>query len=156
MAKIQIVYGSNGGNTQIVCNYVKEALELLGHQVKNDRCEHFSETHLAGKSDLLILACPTYEHGALEPSFLKNFWPRIQSINLQKQLCAVIGLGDIKYDIDYHMESARILQKFIETHNGQLITPNLTVSGKPLRLLETLVKGWCERLDKKLETHFSH
>jgi flavodoxin len=150
MAHIQIVYGSNGGNTQLVCEYIAEELNVLGHNVKNDRCEHFPEKELT-TSDLLILACPTYEHGSLEPNFLKNFWPRIQDTDLKQQACVVVGLGDIKYDIDYHIESARILQTYVETHNGRLINPSLMVSGKPLPLLDKLVKGWCTRLHAKIE-----
>jgi flavodoxin len=150
MAKIQIVYGSNGGNTQLVCQYIAEELTQMGHIVLNDRCEHFAEDKLT-KNDLLILACPTYEHGSLEPNFLKNFWPRIQETDLNKHACVVVGLGDIKYDIDYHIESARILQTYVDTHNGHLIHPSLMVSGKVLPLLDTLVKGWCKRLHLKLE-----
>ncbi len=152
MANIQIVYGSNGGNTTIVCHYVKETLESMGHNVNNDRCEHFPEDNLVGKHDILMLACPTYEHGELEPSFLKNFWPRIQGLDLKQQKCIVIGLGDIKYDIEYHMESARILQKYVEDHNGEVYFQNLMVSGKPIPALETIVKKWCERLHQKLST----
>lgn len=149
MAQIQIVYGSNGGNTQLVCQYVADQLEEFGHQVKNSRCENFPTDHLTG-ADLLILACPTYEHGALEPHFLEYFWPRIQEVDLAGQACVVIGLGDIKYDIDYHIESARTLQTYITEHNGVLVAPSLMVSGQPLPLLETLVKGWSERLHLKI------
>ncbi len=150
MKTIQIVYGSNGGNTQLVCQYIAAHLEALGYSVNNDRCEHFPEDKLTGH-DLLILACPTYEHGALEPNFLKSFWPRIQAIDLSQQACVVVGLGDIKYDIDYHIESARTLQTYVETHNGHLIHPSLMVSGQVLPLLDKLVKGWCDRLHLKLE-----
>jgi len=131
MVEIQIIFGSNGGNTQLVCEYITDQLIELGHKVHLD---------------------PTYEHGSLEPNFLKHFWPRIQEIDLQQHACVVIGLGDIKYDIDYHIESARILQAYVETHNGRLVHPSLMVSGKVLPLLDKLVKGWSERLHLKLET----
>jgi len=151
MVEIQIIFGSNGGNTQLVCEYITDQLIELGHKVHLDRGEHFPASDLT-QNDLLILACPTYEHGSLEPNFLKHFWPRIQEIDLQQHACVVIGLGDIKYDIDYHIESARILQAYVETHNGRLVHPSLMVSGKVLPLLDKLVKGWSERLHLKLET----
>jgi flavodoxin len=151
MAEIQIVYGSNGGNTQLVCEYITVRLTELGHTVRLDRCEHFPTNKLL-RNDVLVMASPTYEHGSLEPNFLKNFWPRIQEVDLKKHACVVVGLGDIKYDIDYHIESARILQTYVETHNGRLIHPSLMVSGKVLPLLDKLVQGWCERLHLKLET----
>ena len=98
MVEIQIIFGSNGGNTQLVCEYITDQLIELGHKVHLDRGEHFPASDLT-QNDLLILACPTYEHGSLEPNFLKHFWPRIQEIDLQQHACVVIGLGDIKYDI---------------------------------------------------------
>lgn len=149
MKTIQIVYGSTGGNTEMVCDYVTEQLTDKGYQVKNDRCEHFPIENLL-KSDILILAAPTYECGVLEPYFLEHFWPKIQDLDLKGQKCTVIGLGDIKYGLDYHLESARILEEYIKTHNGEVFSPSLMVSGKPLPMLETMVKKWCERLDKKL------
>ena len=116
MAKIQIVYGSNSGNTEIVCQYVTRFLKAQGHEVKLDRCEHFPEDQLNGH-DLLILGCSTYEHGELEDHFKKAFWPRIQKVDLAGQKCKVIGLGDSRYDTDYNIESGRILENFILQHH---------------------------------------
>jgi len=149
MVQIQIVFGSNGGNTKMVCEYVGSLLEAAGHQVKIDRCEHYPEDKLSGH-DLLILACPTYEHGQLEDHFKLAFWPRIQDVDLMGQKCAVIGLGDSKYDTDYNIESGRILQKYVETHNGELICENLMINKSPLAQLETKAKDWAENLIKKL------
>ena len=150
MANIQIVFGSNGGNTKMVCEYVSGLLEASGHVVNCDRCEHFSEHNLVGH-DLLILACSTYEHGQLEDHFKLSFWPRIQDVDLAGQDCAVIGLGDSKYDTDYNIESGRILQKYVETHNGTLIFDNLMINKSPLPQLETKVKNWTENLMKNLK-----
>jgi len=149
MANIQIVFGSNGGNTKMVCEYVQMLLEEAGHNVKIDRCEHYPEDQLVGH-DLLILACSTYEHGQLEDHFKRAFWPRIQAIDLAGQKCAVIGLGDSKYDTDYNIESGRILQTYVETHNGELVTENLMINKSPLPQLETKVQDWTEKLIKQL------
>lgn len=149
MANIQIVFGSNGGNTKMVCEYVASLLTEAGHQVKVDRCEHFPEDKLTGH-DLLILACSTYEHGQLEDHFKISFWPRIQDIDLNRQKCAVIGLGDSKYDTDYNIESGRILQHYVETHNGQLFVPNLMINKSPLPQLEDLARSWTTKLIHQL------
>jgi len=151
MAQIQIVYGSNGGNTKLVCEYVSMHLEAAGHQVKNDRCEHFPEDKLVGH-DLLILACSTYEHGQLEDHFKRAFWPRIQEVDLAKQACVVIGLGDSKYDTDYNVESGRILEHYVETHNGQLIHESLMINKSPVKQLEEKVRPWVMKLNEKLVT----
>lgn len=150
MAQIQIVYGSNGGNTQLVCQFIEQELTALGHQVDLQRCELFDIKTIT-QNDLLILACPTYEHGSLEPNFKKIFWPKIQELDFNNHPCAVVGLGDIKYDLDYHIESARILEQYFKTHNAQLAHYSLMISGRPLPLLEKLVKPWCNRLHSKIE-----
>lgn len=149
MAQIQIVYGSNSGNTKMVCEYVTAFLQDHGHEVKLDRAEHFDENQLTGH-DLLILGCSTYEHGALEDHFRYSFWPRIQKIDLNEQKAAVIGLGDSKYDTDYNIESGRILAKYIEDHNGQLIHENLMINRCPLPQLETEVEAWVKELNTKI------
>ncbi len=149
MAQIQIVYGSNSGNTKMVCEYVTHYFETKGHTVKLNRCEHFPETDLTGH-DLLILACGTYEHGELEDHFRYSFWPRIQNLDLQGQRSTVIGLGDSKYDTDYNIESGRILAKYIEEHNGDQIHENLMINKCPLSQLETVVDAWAKDLNAKI------
>ncbi len=149
MAQIQIVYGSNSGNTQMVCKYVASFLKEHGHQVEMARGEHFPEDKLTGH-DLLILACGTYEHGELEDHFRYHFWPRIQKLDLAGQKSAVIGLGDSKYDTDYNIESGRILAAYIESHNGALIHENLMINKCPLAQLETKVQDWTNELNKKI------
>ncbi len=151
MANVQIVFGSNGGNTKMVCEYVGQCLEDMGHRVKIDRCEHYPEDQLTGH-DLLILACSTYEHGQLEDHFKLAFWPRIQDVDLAGQKCAIIGLGDSKYDTDYNIESGRILQHYVETHNGDLIQASLMINKSPLSQLETTAKDWAKKLSDKLNT----
>lgn len=149
MAKIQIVYGSNSGNTQMVCQYVADFLTAQGHSVALDRCEHYPEDQLSGH-DLLILGCSTYEHGALEDHFRYNFWPRIQNVDLAGQKAAVIGLGDSKYDTDYNVESGRILAQYVEEHNGELVHENLMINKCPLSQLEEKVQTWAKALNQKL------
>lgn len=146
---IQIVYGSTGGNTQLVCKFIQNNLEKAGFQVQNDRCEHFDENKLTGH-ELLILAAPTYEHGQLEDHMRLAFWPRIQALDLQAQKCAVVGLGDSKYDTDYNVESGRILQNYVTTHNGTLICKNLMINKCPIAQLETKVTDWTNQLIKIL------
>ena len=147
MTQIQIVYGSNGGNTKLVCEYVAQQLVAVGHEVKVDRCEHYPESELSGH-DLLILACSTYEHGELEDHFRYSFWPRIQKVDLAGQQCAVIGLGNSKYDTDYNIESGRILERYVIEHNGSLVGESLMIDKDPLSQLEGKVKTWADNLTR--------
>lgn len=149
MAQIQIVYGSNSGNTKLVCEYVAHYLTAQQHTVKVDRCEHFAPENLTGH-DLLILACSTYEHGELEDHFRYRFWPRMQNLDLNGQACAVIGLGDSKYDTDYNIESGHILSDYVTSHNGRLVVENLMIDKDPLAQLENKVQTWAENLNQQL------
>lgn len=149
MAKVQIVFGSNSGNTEMVCQYLQTQLLNFGHDVSLDRCEHFPENQLLGH-DLLIIGCSTYEHGALEDHFRYSFWPRIQGLDLKGQKCAAIGLGDSKYDTDYNIESGRIIERYFNEHGGNIIIENLMINKSPLPQLETKVKKWAEKLNKIL------
>lgn len=147
MAQIQIVFGSNGGNTKLVCEHLGNLLREGGHTARINRCEHFPPENLTGH-DLLILACSTYEHGELEDHFRYSFWPRIQAVDLAGQKCAVVGLGDSKYDTDYNIESGRILQKYVEEHGGELVCENLMIDKDPLPQLEGKVETWAHNLTK--------
>ena len=62
----------------------------------------------------------------------------------------MIGLGDPKYDDDYNIESAVILQKFLEERNGNMTIENLAINRSPIPQLETKVRDWAEKLSKKL------
>ncbi len=148
MSAIQIIYGTTGGNTQIVCQKLQEELETLGHQVSLLRCELAKPEDLL-TGDCLILASPTYGHGVLEMHFAK-FLPTADSISLDNKKCAVVALGDPKYDLDYFMESEKILTTFIETHGGVIATPPLKIAKSPLLSFEKHIQRWAEKLSEQL------
>jgi len=151
MAHIHIVYGTTGGNTQIVMDMVRVVLEEKGHSVKQEKAEVADLGHLL-TNDCLILASPTYGHGQLEDHFKNTFWKEVHTIDLDlsHHACAVVGLGDPKYDDDYNIESAVILKKFMEDRGGEMIIENLAINRSPLPQLETTVRAWAEKLSSLL------
>lgn len=148
MAHIRIVYGTTGGNTQIVCQKVAADLEERGHTVLVERCE-LTDPQKITDCDCLILASPTYGHGLLEMHFAK-FLPQIEHMNLKKLPCAVIALGDPKYDLDYFLESEKKLTHYFQSHNGKILLDPLKIAKSPLPYLEKKVVKWVEKLDQKL------
>ncbi len=148
MSDIQIIYGTTGGNTQIVCQKLQEELEKLNHKVSLLRCELAKAEDLL-KGNCLILASPTYGHGLLEMHFAK-FLPTAENINLENKKCAVVALGDSKYDLDYFMESEKILTIFIETHGGVVATPPLKIAKSPLLSFEKHIQRWAGKLDDEI------
>ena len=144
MANIKIVYGSGGGNTELVCEKVAEVLEKRGHKVELLKAK-LTEPAAIGQYDLLIFASPTYGHGQLEQYFEK-FLEKMESVDLTGKPCSIIGLGDPKYDRDYHLESIKVIMDFLKRKNAKLVYMPLRVSKCPLPLLGGHVKRWAEKL----------
>ncbi|MCF7918242.1 flavodoxin family protein [Candidatus Gracilibacteria bacterium] len=148
MAHIRIIYGTTGGNTQLTCQKVSSDLEELGHKVTLQRCEKTNPADLL-EGDVLILASPTYGHGFLEPHF-QLFMPSIENLDLQQKPCAVIALGDPKYDLDYFLESEKKLTAYLQSHNGNNIIEPLKIAKSPLPYFDKALKKWVEKLADKL------
>ncbi len=149
MSHIRIVFGTTGGNTQLVCEEVAAVLEKSGHRVSLERCE-MADPQKMTDCDCLVLACPTYGQGQLEFSF-EHFFQKIQDVDLKGTKCAVIGLGDKRYDFDRHFESMGTLNQYVAIHGGQLIGPPLAVEGSPVPQLDTTVREWAENLSKLIQ-----
>lgn len=147
MAKITIIYGSSGGNTELVCQKVAEILEKADHTVSMKRVEKSTVQDIGG--DLTILAAPTYEHGVILHHW-QPFLKTLKTVDLSKQRITVIGLGEPQYDDHYHIESANTLMSAIKASKGTLFCHPLRVSGAVLPQLTTRVKKWAEDLLTKL------
>ncbi len=149
MAQIKIVYGTVGGNTELVCERVAMVLAGKKHSVQILKAKTTDPAKL-GAYDLLILACPTYGIGELEDSF-EAFLEKLEAVDLKGRKCAVIGLGDPKYDQDYHLESAKIIMDFLKKKKARVLYMPLRISRSPLPLIQNgFVDRWCEKIDGEL------
>ena len=147
MSKIKIVYGSGGGNTELVCQKVAEVLsenKSHPHKVELLQAKLTDATKLKG-FDLLILASPTYGHGLLE-SYFEKFLRALAAVDLRDKPCSVIGLGDPKYDSDYHIESIKIIMDFLKEKGAKIVHIPLRVSRCPLPLLTGHVDLWAKKI----------
>ncbi len=155
MAKIKIIYGSAGGNTEMVCEKVAGILSAHGHKVEMLKAKLTDPMKLVkggehGDFDLLILASPTYGHGQLEQYFDK-FLQGLAAVELKDRNCAIIGLGDPKYDSDYHIESAKFIMDFLKKKGAKILHMPLRVSKCPLPLLIGHVDKWAEKINDQLK-----
>lgn len=146
---ILITYTTVSGNTEIVCQTVCRHLEALQITPTLKRCEVTTQDDI-NNHEVIIFASPTYAHGELQEYF-GQFLDRIKDTKLINKKCAVIGLGDNKYDSDYLIESARIIKDFIEQHHGELVLAPLEVVKSPLPQLSTKVKTWAQQLAAKIK-----
>ncbi|MEK7673132.1 MAG: flavodoxin family protein [Patescibacteria group bacterium] len=144
MAKVKIVYGTGGGNTEMVCEKVAGVLELNGLEVEMLKAK-LTDPAKIGEFDLLIFASPTYGHGQLELYFEK-FLAAAEAVDFKDKPCTVIGLGDPKYDRDYHLESIKIISDFFKKKGAKMIGLPLRVSKYPISSLDNYVQRWAEKL----------
>ena len=145
MAKIDIVYGTVGGNTEIVAQMVKEALPE--HEVNVINAKD-ADAEKAKDNDLLILACPTYGNGILE-QFFERYLRKLKAVDLNGHPAAVIGLGDIAYNNDYFIESAKIITNLLEEKTAHIITRPLTVAKAPYGM-KSRIESWSQKLASSL------
>lgn len=148
MSKINIVYGSGGGNTEIVCERVAELLEKKKHKVSLMRAK-ITEPAEALKCDLLILGSPTYGHGLLEKYF-EIFLKKLKGENFEGHKCVALGLGDPKYDPDYHIEAARVIVRFLREKKAEIPYRPLMISKSPFPYLKEFIPKWVDGLNKAL------
>jgi flavodoxin len=154
MTKAFIIYGSSGGNTELVCQKVAEVLEQAGIEVTLKRVEKSTPADIGGPpggraSDLTILAAPTYEHGVILQHW-QPFLKALRSVDLSRQKITVIGLGEPQYDDHYHIESANTLTNAIKASGGTLFCHPLRVSGAVLPQLQSRVTIWAQELARNL------
>jgi flavodoxin I len=142
MSKINIIYSTIGGNTELV---VQKVQELLPKEIKTEliRVDVANESSIEN-CDLIILASPTYGQGTLE----SHFPPLLKLIQgkVKDKKFAVIGLGDTKYYPEYLTESGAILEEWVRENEGELIIPALRIGMPPLKFIDKLVPRWVQKI----------
>ncbi len=149
MKTILFVYGSVGGNTQMTVEAVAGLLDAKNWSVTLRRAELCDPAELL-KADVCVLASPTYGHGLLE-SAMGKFVEKMKGMSLKGKPCAVIGLGDPRYEAQYHLESAVLLEKAITEAGGKLIVPALRISRTPVMHLKGLIPAWAKQLSDAIK-----
>ena len=144
MLEFDIVYGTVSGNTEIVVQKVAELLISHGHQVTLHRAKTAKVENLQ-KATFLVLASPTYGHGQLE-AYMDVFIKSVPTGFLKDKKAAIIGLGDNKYDDDFLIESAPILQEFLRDQGALEGIEPLRIAKDPWNQLETRIKTWTDKL----------
>ena len=149
MKTVLFIYGTTSGNTEMVVESIAEFLEKKKFKTVIQRAEESDAKDIL-KYDVCILASPTYGHGLLEEHMFK-FVKGLKGMHLKGKPCAVIGLGDPKYEAQYHIESAPILEKGLTDAGGKIILPALRISMTPVMHLKGLIPNWAEQLVKQLQ-----
>ncbi len=148
MSKINIIYSTISGNTELV---IQKVVELLPSNIESAviRVDTATQTDTQN-CDLIILACPTYGQGSLEAQF-PRFLKTIQG-SIEGKKFAVIGLGDTRYYPEYLTESGSILEDWVKSYKGELAIPSLRIGMPPLKFIDKLVPRWVTKLLESLES----
>lgn len=149
MASVIIIFGSTGGNTELVCDEVSQILREKKHKVTMQRAEQSSPADIK-KHTYCILASSTYGQGLLQDHMLK-FIKSCKPADFKNGKFAVIGLGDNKYNTEYVIESAKILENMVKENGGNLITTALRINKTPVPHIDTTIKKWALALSKQLK-----
>ena len=144
MKTVRFIYSSPGGNTELVARTVTDVLSEAGCNVQLERCENVDIETLAG-TETLILAAPTYGHGEPDQRFA-TFLQALEAVDLSGCRCALIGLGDSKYDDDYNMAILPILLRLQKDKGMQKLHFPLAINKSPLPQLESRIIPWAEDL----------
>lgn len=149
MASILIIFGSTGGNTELVTDKVNEVLNDVGHKVTIQRAEESSIEDVK-KAKNLIFASSTYGQGLLQDHMLK-FFKEVKGLDMKGKKCAVIGLGDNKYNTEYVIEAARILETGLKELGAEILLPPLRINKTPVPNLNATILKWAKDLSTKFK-----
>ena len=114
MAQVRCIFGSTSGNTELAIDKIADLLQKAGHQVIVQRVENSKVEDLKG-NDLCLLAAPTYGHGLIQEHFAP-FLTEMKTQDLSGHKYAVVAVGDVKYEREYHLESAKILEDAVKDY----------------------------------------
>ena len=153
MARVLIIYGTTGGNTELTVEEVVDLLKEKKIDAKMMKVEKFAFDSLweeMGVAGVVILASPTYGHGQLQEHMIP-FFLKLSEMKLEGKPYAVIGLGEPKYDSHYHIESSTILEKAMNACKAKKIHYALKISRSPVLQMENLIPKWTEKLAEAIK-----
>jgi len=136
MKQLTIIYSSWWGNTRLVVDKISEILHTFAIQVELLNASVAKSQDLV-KTPHMLLAAPTYDHGILHaPMDRLLLWA--QDIDLSGISFAIVWLWDEKYDQEYTVEAAPILESFVTSHGGILLHESLKINKSPVGQLDTV------------------
>lgn len=139
MKSVWCIYSSWWGNTRLVVDFLWDCFLWDWIELEKHNALIVDEKAIA-TYDILLLACPTYDHGVLHRPF-EDYLDTLSGIDLMWRKYAVIWLWDDTYDSEYTCESAEIMSNFVTSHGGNIIWEILKIHKHPLPQLEDQLKN---------------
>jgi flavodoxin I len=151
---LQIIYASTSGHTEYAVGCVVDALREKAPEmaVEVRRVELVQAEDLA-RGDVLVLASSTWNtggsEGQLNPHMHELLRVRAKDVDLGKKPVFCLGLGDARYH--FTARALTLLEEFVTTHNGTLLSPSLKIVNEPYGQEDLIVK-WTEALSQSLSS----
>jgi flavodoxin len=137
-----LYYSSISGNTALVAEAIRSIFANAGITLTLQNV--VEDTTWQDEVDFALFGCGTYGHGQLQ-SVLRKCTEETWKEKKIKIPCAAIGLGDHRYDVEYNMYAADILEDWIHEHGGSLITTALRINRSPLKPNnQKIIENWAK------------
>lgn len=143
MEKIQIIYASTSGNTELVMEYISERLQATSDLEFELHRAEVTDISVILKNKYFLFGTSTWEHGALNP-FFANLLKDIQKHDMSGKFAGFVGCGNGRYEKILFCKAIDIVQQVFLKQNGKQLGETLKIDGDPHNHLETQVKEWAD------------
>lgn len=144
---VLLVYGSTGGNTQFLSEFVKLGLEDSGHVVTVKNVKHVDMNELKN-FEALVLGSSTWNLDKLQGQLQQDWRARLDEflqLDLQQKPVAVFGVGHYHYT--FTAGAADRLIEGLQKVNGKLVQPVFRVDDV-VDLFSEQIRDWARGLFK--------
>lgn len=145
---VHVIYASTSGNVEAVVEKVATILEHQGYTALLYRSEQTS-IDVIEENQQFVIATSTWEHGAINPFFVK-LHDQMKQADIKGKRAAFIGLGDRRYEPVLFCEGMEKVRRTWLKNGGSELQEPLKINGEPYGLLETTVLPWASKLVQAL------
>jgi len=143
---LHIVFATTSGHTEFVIDTLTRSVELADWRIEKTLAERASPEDMQ-RGDVLLLASSTWNTGGVEgqlnPHMAVLLESKAKTLDLAHKPSACIGLGDHRYY--YTARAADLLEAYIASHNGRLVSPTLRIVDEPYGQ-EGAILAWGKQL----------
>ena len=146
MRSMHIVFATTSGHTEFVIDTLTNSVEWADWKIEKTMAERASPEDMQ-RGDVLLLASSTWNTGGVEgqlnPHMADLLESKAKSLDLALKPSVCIGLGDHRYY--YTARAANLLEDYIKSHNGRLVSSTLRIVDEPYGQEETIL-AWGKQL----------
>ena len=143
---LHIIFATTSGHTEFVIDTLTRSAELADCRIEKTLAERASAEDMR-RGDVLLLASSTWSTGGVEgqlnPHMADLLESKAKSLDLALKPSACIGLGDHRYY--YTARAANLLEDYIKSHNGRLVSSTLRIVDEPYGQEQTIL-AWGKQL----------